>query len=351
MTATNHTTAAPLVVGALRAEPGTKARGTVPADLGTLTVDIPLTLVGGARPGPRVLITAGVHGGEFTGVDAATRLAAQLEPDQVRGQVIVCPVANPPAVYQGRLGVSPLDGVNINRVFPGDPDGSPTERLAAWLFAHLLQGADAYVDLHSGGIDETLREFVGYRLTGDPDLDARTANLARAVGIEDVIVGPHADGGNSHAAAARQGIPAVLVETGQLGERDPDTARRLVGGLYGALRRLGVLDAQPPNDPNDPNDPAGMAGTADETAPVREWIWAAGVTAEATGLWYPEFTAADDVTEGQVIGRVIDPADSQEHKVHAPATGRVFYGMHGLTVAPGAELAAIAAPAPQGADH
>lgn len=323
---------ATLTLGVLHAEPGTKTRGTVPADLGTLTVDIPLTLVNGAHPGPRVLITAGVHGGEFTGVDAATRLAAMLEPGEVHGQVIVCPVANPPAVYQGRLGVSPLDGVNINRVFPGDPDGSPTERLAAWLFTHLVDGADAYVDLHSGGIDEVLTDFVGYRLTGDPELDARTADMAGALGIEDVIFGMNADGGNSHAAAARQGIPAILVETGQLGERDADTARRLVDGLYGVLGRLGVLDTKPGDD-----------------TPRHAWVWAAGVTAEATGLWYPEFTAGDDVTEGQVLGHVIDPADGQEHKILSPATGRIFYGMHGLTVAPGAELAAIAAPAPQ--DH
>jgi predicted deacylase len=322
---------ATLSVGVLRAEPGTKIRGTVPADLGTLNVDIPLTLVNGAHPGPRLVITAGVHGGEFTGVDAATRLAALLEPGEVHGQVIVCPVANPPAVYQGRLGVSPLDGVNINRVFPGDLDGSPTERLAAWLFTNLVDGADAYVDLHSGGIDEVLTDFVGYRLTGDPELDAKTADMAGALGIEDVIFGMNAEGGNSHAAAARQGVPAILVETGQLGERDADTARRLVGGLYGVLSRLGVLDTRP-------QDPASA---------VREWVWAAGVTAEATGLWYPEFTAGDDVTEGQVIGHVIDPADGQEHKVHTPATGRIFYGMRGLTVAPGAELAAIAAQAPQ----
>ncbi|MFF0087606.1 succinylglutamate desuccinylase/aspartoacylase family protein [Streptomyces canus] len=319
----------PLSVGALSAEPGTKTRGTVPADLGTLTADIPLTLVNGAHPGPRVLITAGVHGGEFTGVDAATRLAALLEPSEVHGQVVVCPVANPPAVYQGRLGVSPLDGVNINRVFPGDPDGGPTERLAAWLFANLLDGADAYVDLHSGGIDEVLKDFVGYRLTGDPELDARTADMAAALGIEDVVLGLNADGGNSHAAAARHGIPAILVETGQLGERDPETARRLVGGLYGLLGRLGVLDREPENPTT-----------------VQAWVWAAGVTAEATGLWYPEFSAGDDVTEGQVIGHVIDPTDGQEHKVHTPATGRIFYGMRGLTVAPGAELAAIATPAP-----
>ncbi|MEU9919319.1 succinylglutamate desuccinylase/aspartoacylase family protein [Streptomyces sp. NPDC051001] len=324
----------PLTVGALSAEPGAKTRGSVSVDLGTVTVGIPLTLANGARPGPRVVITAGVHGGEFSGIDAATRLAALLDPGEVHGQVVVCPVANPPAVYQGRLGVSPLDGVNINRVFPGDPDGSPTERLAAWLFANLLDGADAYIDLHSGGIDEVLKDFVGYRLTGDPELDAKTADMAGALGIEDVIFGLNAEGGNSHAAAARQGIPAILVETGQLGERDAETARALVLGLYGALSGLGVLDTE-----------------AQDTTTPREWVWAAGVTAETTGLWYPAFAVGDDVTDGQVIGHVVDAANGQEHKVHTPATGRIFYGMRGLTVAPGTELAAIAAPAPRDPDH
>ncbi|GLP69073.1 hypothetical protein TUSST3_56960 [Streptomyces sp. TUS-ST3] len=324
----DHTT---LHVGTLRAEPGVKTRGTVRADLGTLTVDIPVTLVNGTRPGPRVVVTAGVHGGEFTPVDAAARLSALLEPGEVSGQVIICPVANPPAVYQGRLNVSPLDGVNINRVFPGDPSGGPTERLAAWLFAHLVDGADVYADLHCGGIDQVLRDFVGYRLTGDPDLDKATAELAASFGIEDVILGLKPDGGNSHAAAARRGICAVLVEVGALGQRDAATTRRRVEGLCRALRHLGVLD------------PDGSA-----PAPIREWVWSAGVTAEATGLWYPEFSLDGDVigevTEGDVLGRIVDPADGREHTVHAPADGRIFYAMHGLTVAPGAELAALAVP-------
>lgn len=314
-----------LSVGFLEAQPGTKARGTVRADLGTLTVDIPLTLVNGAYPGPRVVITAGVHGGEFTPIDAAVRLATLLEPGALRGQVIICPVANPPAVYQGRLNVSPVDGVNMNRVFPGNTDGSPTERLAAWLFRNLIDDADVYIDLHCGGIDQVLRDFVGYRLTGDPGLDKATAELAGSFGIEDVILGLEADGGNSHAAAARRSISAVLVEVGELGQRDEATARRRVDGLYRALRHLGVLDT---------HDCA--------PAPIREWIWAAGVTAEAAGLWYPEFSAGDDVREGDVIGRIIDVTGSSEHIVHAPAGGRIFYGMHGLTVASGAELAAIA---------
>ncbi|KPI05846.1 Succinylglutamate desuccinylase/aspartoacylase [Actinobacteria bacterium OK074] len=331
-------TVLPLTVAGLRAAPGTKTRGTVQAQLGAgegyfdtpPTMDIPLTLVAGARPGPRVVITAGVHGGEFTGIDAAARLAAALEPESVCGQVVVCPVANPPAVYRGRLGVSPLDGVNINRVFPGDGDGTPTERLAAWLFTHLLDGADAYLDLHSGGIDETLTDFVGLRLTGDLAVDTTAAGIAVSLGIPDLVLGLSAEGGNSHAAAARCGIPSVLVESGQLGSRDADAARRLVEGLRGALRSLGVLPAD---------------ASATVPAPVvRQWVWAGAVAADETGLWYPEFAAGDDLTEGQIIGRIVDPADGREHKVEAPVSGRVFYGMHGLTVAAGAELAAIAVP-------
>ena len=159
-----------LTIGALCAGPGRKTRGSLPADLGTTRVDVPLILVNGSRPGPRVVITGGVHGGEFIPVDAATRLAGLLEPDDVAGQLVICPVANPPAVYGGRLNISPLDGVNINRVFPGDKDG---------------------------GIDQHLLDFVGYRLTGDDELDAKNKAMAHAVGYERVIFGTSPDGGNS----------------------------------------------------------------------------------------------------------------------------------------------------------
>jgi predicted deacylase len=321
----------PLALGPLRAEPGTTVRGIVPADLGTLTVDVPLALVAGARPGPRVVITGGVHGGEFTGVDAAHRLAALLDAEEVSGQVLICIVANPLAAYRGRLNVSSIDGVNINRVFPGDPQGSPTERMAAWIFAQLIADADAYLDLHSGGIDQTLRHFVGVRLSGEADVDATTVAMARAVGIEDVIFGQNAEGGNSHAAAVRQGVPAILVETSQLGERDPAVIGGLVDGLKAVLRRLGVLESD-----------------GSEPAAVREWVWSGEVASDRTGLWYPEFTAGDDVTDGQIIGRIVDPADGREHVVHAPASGKVFYGMRGLTVVPGTELAAIASAAVPG---
>ncbi|MET9872065.1 MULTISPECIES: succinylglutamate desuccinylase/aspartoacylase family protein [unclassified Streptomyces] len=319
-----------LTIGPLSAEPGRKTRGTVPVDLGSTVVGIPLILVNGARPGPRVVLTGGVHGGEFVGTDAAARLGGLLEPEEITGQVVICPVANPPAVYDGRLGKSPLDDVNINRVFPGDPAGGLTERLAAWLFEKVISGADAYADLHSGGIDETLLDFVGYRLTSDEELDARTQAMAHAVGYERVLLGRTAQGGNSHAAAARQGIPAILIETGQLGDRDPEQTRTLLDGLYRLLHHLGVVEK-----------PQHVAAV---TVQPREWVWTGHVASPAAGLWYPDAATGDEVTEGQTIGRVIDPADGSEHKVAANATGKILYGMNGLTVATGAELAAIAMP-------
>ncbi len=319
-----------LEVGPLTARPGQKVRDSVLAEPG---VAIPVALVNGTRPGPRTVITAGVHGGEFTGVEAATLLAAELDPAEVRGQLVICPVANPAAVYQGRLGVSPVDGVNLNRVFPGDPDGKPTERLAAWLFANLVSGADAYIDLHSGGIDEQLRDFVGCRISGDAAVDARALELARSAGIPDVILGADAEGGNSHAAAARRGIPAILIEKGQLGERDLAAARCLADALRDRLLPAVWQRGSSPRDPGE----------------VREWVWAGAAEAPVSGLWYPAFNVGDEVERGQPLGRIVDPADGAATGIPAPATGRLFYGMRGLTVGVGAELAAIAAPRRLGA--
>jgi uncharacterized protein len=283
--------------------------------------------IDGAQPGPRVVITSGVHGGEFVGIEAAARLAAELEAADVSGQVVICPVTNPPAVYGGRTALSSLDQVNMNRVFPGSADGGPTEQLAAWLFETLLPGADAYLDLHSGGIDEVLCDFTGYRTSGIPAVDTTARELAHAVGYEYVVSSPDAKGGNSHAAAARAGIPAVLIETGELGRSDKADVDKAVSGVRRALTHLGVLDGA--------------------LSPIQhnEWIWVSGITADTAGLWYPAFAAGDDIDQGELIGRIVDPVNGETRAVLSDAKGRVLYGMHGRTVGAGAELAAIAAPA------
>jgi predicted deacylase len=155
--------------------------------------------------------------------------------------------------------------------------------------------------------------------------------MAEAVGYRHVIVGRTADGGNSHAAAARLGIPAILIETGQLGDRGP--VEPLLAGLHRLLGHLDLID-----------DLTDIVTEVPE--PAREWVWAASVTSPATGLWYPERGTGDDVTEGQLIGRVVALGTGVLHEVFASASGRIFYGLHSLTTAVDGELAAIAVSPP-----
>ena len=107
----------------------------VPVDLGVTTVEIPVVLVNGTLAGPRVGITAGIHGAEYVSIAALRRVAMSVDPATMTGTMVVSLISNPAAYAARAIYVDPLDGRNLNRAFPGDPAGGPTERLAAWLHA------------------------------------------------------------------------------------------------------------------------------------------------------------------------------------------------------------------------
>ncbi len=116
----------------------------------------PVTTVTGASPGPVILVTAGVHGGEYPAIEAAIRLTTSLDPAALRGTVVIMPVVNLPAFWSRSMFVCPIDGLNPNRMFPGHPDGSYSEQLVYALTTELIAHADAYIDLHGGDIVEDL---------------------------------------------------------------------------------------------------------------------------------------------------------------------------------------------------
>jgi uncharacterized protein len=116
----------PYSVGELTAQPGTQARGWCPVSLGPATVSLPIAITHGARPGPVLAVTAGIHGGEYVPMVAARQFVRGLEPADMRGTVVVSLQSSPVAFEQRRAFVNPLDGQNLNRSFPGDPDGGPT---------------------------------------------------------------------------------------------------------------------------------------------------------------------------------------------------------------------------------
>ena len=118
---------------------------------------VPCHVLQGTAAGPTLLVTAGIHGAEYASIAAAQRLAA-LDPTTLSGRLVVVPIVNTSAYFARSIYLNPLDGKNLNRVFPGRADGSASERLAFWLVRELMTGADASLDLHGGDLIEALRE-------------------------------------------------------------------------------------------------------------------------------------------------------------------------------------------------
>ncbi len=311
-----------LVVGSAEAPPGGKATGHL--DVPGTPIRMPLTVINGAAPGPRLSITAGVHGGEYPGIEAAIRTAAQLDPRELRGQVVVVHIVDVPA-FQGRnIYVCPLDGKNPNRVFPGNPTGTASERLAHTLFTEVIARGDYFVDLHGGDINEALLPFTIIVQSGASDVDAAALALARVYGIEYVVQGRV--GGGTYAAAAQRKIPAILTEAGGQGLLEPEALEIHLRGLRNVLRHLGMTP-----------------GTPERVAAITllsELHW---VTSSHTGLFYPSIRPGDRVVEGERVGETRDYFGARLAEITAPAAGLVLFTVTTPATNPGDPMFAVAA--------
>jgi len=151
--------------------------------------------------GPTVLLMAGNHGDEYEGQIALAKLIRTLEPEHITGRVIILPAANLPAAMAGTR-VSPLDGGNLNREFPGHADGQPTSRIAHYIDSVLLPMCDGFHDLHSGGASLQYLPFASMRHSGDAELDKRSLAALRAFAPPIAIIWAFSGAGTYAASAA-----------------------------------------------------------------------------------------------------------------------------------------------------
>ncbi len=312
-----------LVIGTVRAAPGTKATGFL--DVPGTPIRMPLTVVNGAAPGPLLSITAGVHGGEYPGIEAAIRTAASLDAREIRGAVIIVHIVDVPAFHARAIYVCPLDGKNPNRVFPGNPAGTASERLAHTLFSEVIARAAYYVDLHGGDLNEALVPFTIMLESGVPDVDTRTLDLARAYGIRYVVRGRVA--GGTYAAAAQRGIPAILTEAGGQGLLEEEALQIHLRGLRNVMRRIGIL-------------PGGLEA-ADAITVLTEFHW---VTSAHAGLFYPTIAPGDRVARGQRVGETRDYFGKALAEVTSPGDGIVLFTVTTPATNPHDPLFAVGGP-------
>jgi uncharacterized protein len=181
-------------------------------------LDVPVIEVTGDEPGPRLSVISGVHGCEYASMAGVRRWVAGLTGRRLRGTVTVVPVVNVPAFWTRTPFVVPEDGKNLNRCFPGSPDGTLAERLAFAVFEQVITGSDAFVDAHAGDLVEALEPFAMY--DGGP-AEATARGLATAYGLRYVVrqaPGPRqVVAGSSSGAAAVAGVPAITAEAGGCG--------------------------------------------------------------------------------------------------------------------------------------
>ncbi len=201
----------------------------------------------GAKIGPTVIITAGIHGDEYEGPAAVMELTETLLPEEVSGTVIAMPVVNPLAFAAGSR-TTPEDGLNLARVFPGSPNGSITERLAAVIFNEYVSRANYLIDLHSGGVEYLFMPLAGFY--GEPARDNPSYCSALRFGLPVLWQLPRTDGVLSNEASKR-GIVAIGHEYLGAGQLSMEGVSSYVKGVCSCLGYWRVIENEEGGQPYD----------------------------------------------------------------------------------------------------
>jgi predicted deacylase len=204
---------------------------------------IPIVVVKNGE-GPTAFFSSGNHGDEYEGQVALTNLIKFLEPGMIRGRVILLPMANYPAALAGRR-VSPIDDLNMNRIFPGDPDGTVTRQIAHYIDSEIIPLADLVIDLHSGGSSLNYIPTALAKQSADPALFQKQLAALRAFGAPFTYIqgGAQGQGGDQTlgAGADRRGSIALGTELGGAGAVNPAGLAIAERGLRNLLVHLGIL--------------------------------------------------------------------------------------------------------------
>ncbi len=300
-------------IGGLCAAPGQRVHGFI--SIGDGEFSLPATIVRGEKPGKTALITAGIHAGEYVGIQSAIELGRDLKIEKMTGTVIIVKVVGRDEFENRHGSLCRETGENLNRVFPGKKDGTKYEKLAYAVVNELQKKADYYIDLHSGDDYEKLTPYVYYAGKADPEVTKISRQMAEQVDVPYMVKSEVASGG-SYNYAASCGIPSVLLERGGMGGWDTEEVRSMKRDVRSILRFLGIYDGH---------------------ASLRKY-YPLNVTqvqyqsASYTGMWYPQKKAGDLFTEGEILGYVKDYEDNILENSVAYGDGVILYQAGSLQV-------------------
>ncbi len=304
----------PFRVGTASAAPGQTATGIIPVPAGSDSgYEIPVAVVHGSRPGKVLALAAGSHGTEYASIIALEQLIGRLDPRTIAGTVIIVPLINPASFQRMVPHLNPVDGKNMNRFFPGSPQGTQTERASWALTREVIEQSDHVIDMHGGDLDENLRPYTYWTVTGRAAQDSIAREMALAFGFDHIIVS--ADRPKDPAAsrylentASTRGKASLTVEAGRAGRVEPEAVQALVEGTLNVMAYLRMIERR----------------FAFAEHPV--WLERVlTVTSEATGIFYPLVDRGTYVASGMKLGYVTDYVGRVIFEPRAPEAGVVTF--------------------------
>ena len=317
-------------VGTATAARGQTATGAIEVQAGSdAALSIPVAVVHGARPGPVLALVAGSHGTEYASIIALERLITRLDARELSGTVVIVPLVNVPSFTRIVPHLNPVDGKNMNRMYPGSAGGTQTDRASLAITKQVIEPADHVIDYHGGDIDENLRPYSYWTKTGRAEQDAASRRLVLAFGLDHIIISsdrpadPNASRYLENTATTR-GKPSVTVEAGHSGTVEPEDVAVLVNGTLSVMRHLKMLAGAP--------------------APVEHPVWIdhlADVASEYGGIFYPLVRPGTYAEAGMALGYVTDLVGRRLGELRAKEAGVVLYVRAVPSVGKGDTIASV----------
>lgn len=255
-------------------------------------VQMPLCIIKNGE-GPTAILMGGNHGDEYEGPIILGELIRDLDPGAISGRLIIAPALNLPAAIAGQR-TSPVDGLNLNRTFPGDPLGTLTQQITAYVSDHLFPLGDAMMDLHSGG--SSLNILPSAIIEPAPDAAHRQRNIDAVLAFDaplTVVIDNLGDTRTSTSTAVRAGLTTLGTEMAGQGTVTPEAVKVCRRGVHNVLSHLGILPPQPKRQ------------TKKEPGPILRIPGQPGyVFASTDGVFEPFHALGTNVREGQKAGRI-----------------------------------------------
>ena len=301
-------------VGTATAGRGQTAFGVIRVPQGSdAGYDIPVAVVHGAAPGPVLAVVAGSHGSEYASIVAVQELIGTVRPADVAGTLVLVPIVNIPSFDKITPHVNPTDNKSMNRFYPGTANGTQTDRASYAITKEVVEKCDHLIDLHGGDLDENLRPYSYWTVTGNQKQDDFSKGMVLAFGLDHIIVSrdrpkdPNASRFLENTASTR-GKPSFTAEAGRSGPVDGKDVDALVRGVRGVMGYLKM--------------------TKQAALPVKNPTWVepiVTVSAERDGVFRPAVDRDAHVTRGAKLGSVTDYLGRRIQDVTAPEAGIIMF--------------------------